>query len=113
MKAGPLNRLLTVERPIPDTRSNGAGCGKWLPIFTVRAQVQDILPSRGESSVELGSTMFRPARVRMRYRTDITPNMRFVMPGREMHIVSGPAELGFREGLEWMVAEYIPAGNRA
>ncbi|SEQ60411.1 Phage head-tail joining protein [Sphingobium sp. YR768] len=55
----------------------------------------------------------RPARVRMRFREDITPDMRFIFGSRIMQIVSGPAELGRREALEFMVEEYRPAGNPA
>jgi len=37
--------------------------------------------------------------------------MRFVMGYRVMQIVAGPAELGRREGLEFMVEDYTSAGN--
>lgn len=49
----------------------------------------------------------------MTFREDVTPDMRFVFGARVMQIVAGPAELGFREGLEFMAEEYRPAGNPA
>ncbi len=39
--------------------------------------------------------------------------MRFLIGNRIMQIIAGPAELGRREGLEFMVEEYSPAGNAA
>jgi head-tail adaptor len=73
--------------------------------------VQDVLPSRSERLAGGINVASRPARVRMRYRTDITPNMRFVMGDRIMQIVAGPAERGNREETEFMVEDYTSAGN--
>src|SRR3546814_9150042 len=70
-----------------------------------------MLPSRGEKLADGINVASRPARVRMRFRTDVTPDMRFVIDGRVMQIIAGPAELGHREGLEFMVEEYCPAGQ--
>jgi len=113
MEAGRLDRLLEIQRPVPDTSIEGAGSGTWEPVAKVWAEVQDSLPSRAErldSGINVSS---RPARVRMRYRDGITPDMRFVMGERIMQIVAGPAELGRREGMEFMVVDYSTAGNPA
>jgi head-tail adaptor len=82
-------------------------------VVTVWASVKDALPSRAEKLADGINMAARPARVRMRFRDDVTPDMRFVMGSRIMQIVSGPAELGRREALEFMVEEYSPAGNPA
>lgn len=113
IRAGKLNRLIRIERPIPDDSLDGAGSGSWQLVAQVSAEVQDVLPSRSERLADGFNIAARPARVRIRYRSDITPDMRFVMDGRVMQIISGPAELGRREGLEFMVEEYRPAGNGA
>jgi hypothetical protein len=47
----------------------------------------------------------------MHYRAGLTAAMRFVEGDRVMQIISGPAELGFRDGLEFMVEEYSAGGN--
>jgi head-tail adaptor len=112
LAAGKLDRLLRVERPITDNALDGAGSGTWQLVAQVNAEVQDVLPSRGEV-VSVSSTMTRPTRVRMRYRTDITPDMRFVDDGRELYIIAGPAVLGRRGGLEFVAAEYLPHGTGA
>lgn len=115
------NRRLRVERPIADESFAGAGSGEWEHVGDIWASVQDVLPSRAERLGEGINITSRPARVRTRYRnginasTDsgITSSMRFVMGDRIMQIVSGPAEVGFREELEFMVEEYSPAGGGA
>ncbi|MDF0540788.1 head-tail adaptor protein [Sphingobium sp. H39-3-25] len=113
LTAGELNRRIRIERPVADGSLDGAGSGSWAPVVEIWASVQDILPSRAERLAGGINVAARPARVRMRYRTGVTPNMRFVMGDRIMQIIAGPAELGFRQGLEFMVEDYDPAGNPA
>ncbi|MDB5681467.1 MAG: hypothetical protein JWO16_1272, partial [Sphingomonas bacterium] len=101
LSARDLDRRVRVERPVPDTELDGAGSGTWVLVTELWANVQDALPSRGERLADGISVASRPARVRMRFRSDITSDMRFVMGGRIMQIISGPAELGRRDGLEF------------
>lgn len=111
--ASRFNRLIEIQRPVADDSWDGAGSGNWTKVATVYAEVQDMLPSRGERLADGLNASARPARVRMRFRTDVAGSMRFVMGDRIMQIVSGPAELGRREALEFVVEEYSPAGNPA
>lgn len=111
--AGQLDRFIRIERPAPDESFDGAGSGTWQLVAEVWANVQDALPSRAERLGEGISITARPARVRIRFRAGVTPDMRFVWGDRVMQIVSGPAELGRREALEFMVEDYRPAGNPA
>jgi head-tail adaptor len=113
ISAGMLDRLIRIEAPQADTSFAGAGSGTWTLLAEVWAQVRDTLPSRAEKVGDGINMATRPARVRMWFRDDVTPAMRFVSGDRIMQIVSGPAELGRREGVEFMVEEYRPAGNRA
>lgn len=104
---------ITIERPLRDDSLDGAGSGTWLLVEeNVPASVEDI-PSRGERTAEGFTASMRPARVRMRYREDVTSEMRFVMGARVMQIAAGPAEVGRRDQVEFMVEEYSPAGSRA
>ncbi len=120
------NRQLRIERPIADPSFTGAGSGSWEKVDDVRASVLDVLPSRSERLADGINLATRPARVRMLFREDVKPDMRFVMgativddvvvdysAARIMQIVSGPAELGRREGIEFMVEDYSAAGNAA
>jgi len=113
MTPGIFNRRITIERPVADTSFDGAGSGTWAPVASVWASVVDALPSRAERLADGLNIASRPARVRMRFRTDITPAMRFVMGDRIMQIIAGPAEMGFREEIEFMVEDYSTAGNPA
>lgn len=120
---GSLDRRVRIERPVPDESLEGAGSGSWTPVATVWASVQDVLPSRGEHLAEGINVATRPARVRMRFRSDVTAAMRLVMlriqggawvpTGRVMQIVAGPAEIGWKDGVEFMVEEFSSPGNGA
>lgn len=108
------DKQIQIKRPVADGGFDGAGSGEWIAVGDpVWASVQDMLPSRGERMAGGINVASRPARVRMYWRDDITPDMRFVMGDRIMEIVAGPAELGFREKLEFVVEDYKPAGNPA
>lgn len=107
------NRRLVIERPVADDSFDGAGSGVWVKVSGAWAEVQDVLPSRGEKLADGITITNRPARVRMRYRTDVDTSMRLVMGARVMQIISGPAEIGFREEVEFMVEDYTSAGNPA
>ncbi|WP_288935068.1 head-tail adaptor protein [uncultured Sphingomonas sp.] len=113
LSPGQLNRRVRIERKVKNTSFSGAGSGSWALVAEVWASVLDVLPSRAEQLGEGISIETRPARVRMRFRTDIDSSMRFVMGNRVMQIIAGPAEVGFREGIEFMVEDFSVAGNGA
>ena len=111
---GELDKGLRVERPVPNTGFRGAGSGQWETVQDpVWASIRDILPSRTERQNGGFNLAARPARVRMDYREDITPDMRFVFGLRIMQIVAGPSEIGRRDGVEFVVEDYSIAGNAA
>jgi head-tail adaptor len=114
LAAGELDKQIRIERPVASSSFKGAGSGTWALVEDgVWAGIKDMLPSRGEKLAEGINVSTRPARVRMRYREDVTPDMRFVFGSRVMQITAGPAEIGTRDGVEFMVEEYRPAGNGA
>lgn len=117
MRAGTLNQLIRFERPnrVVDP-AYGPQPSTWEEVDTVWANVQDVLPSRSESVAAGIRIAARPARIRIRYRDDITSDMRIVLldrGNRVMQIVAGPAELGNREGIELMATEYSTSGDAA
>jgi head-tail adaptor len=114
--ASQLNELVRLERPVPDDSLDGAGSGTWELVEEIWARVRDVLPSRGERLEGGISAATRPARIRIRFREDVTGDMRFVLGSRVMQIVAGPAEatdLDPRQALDFMVEDYSPAGNPA
>lgn len=95
-----------------DQRFGGA-VGAWQAVCTVYGQVQDVLPSKSESAPEGVEVALRPARVRIRFRAGLTSDMRITVLGsvpRVLDIVSGPAELGRREWLEFVAQEVSTHG---
>ncbi|MEK9212298.1 bifunctional DNA primase/polymerase [Sphingomonas sp. 2378] len=51
--------------------------------------------------------------IRIRYRAGLNARMRFIVDGRVLQIVAGPAEIGRRYLVEFMAEESTPAGNPA
>lgn len=125
--AGTLDRRIRIERPVADDSVDGAGSGTWELVTEVWANVQDALPSRGERLADGINVATRPARVRIRFRRGISSEMR-ILVGRNVknedgdkiwetdrvaQIITVPAELGSRDGLEFMIEDYSQAGNPA
>lgn len=117
MEAGRLDQRLRFERKvITQDASYGTELITWTAVATVWAHVQEVLPSKGESQAEGIRIAERPARIRLRYRSDITADMRIVYINRAnrlMKIISPPVELGRRDGLEIMAADYSTEGQGA
>ncbi len=113
MRSGVLDRRVTfmrpavIEDPVYGPQDNGweeAPNASRLP-----AQKWDNLPSQSES-VQGGLRMAdRPARLRLRFRSDLTSDMRVVMHDendRIYEISGGPAEIGRREWVEFTIRAY-------
>ena len=125
LDSGSLRHRVLIQEPAVDSAFDGAGSEAWTTVADVWADVQDVLPSRGERLADGLNIATRPARVRIRYRDDIKANMRVLVgsyirndadelewrTARTAQIVTVPAELGFRDGLEFMVEDYSTAGN--
>lgn len=115
MFAGQLDREVTFLRreTTQDPTYGTALEGDWVPVATVWAQVQDMVPSRGERMVEGVSFAARPCRIRIRYREDISSDLRLTIDGRAgaHRIVTQPAELGRREGLELLAEQLTTEGQ--
>ena len=112
LNAGDLDRRIRFERkPASSDDPMDAGEQEWEPLATVWAQVQDMLPSRGERLSDGMILALRPSRVRIRYRADISADMRVIYGSRVMQIITPPIELGRREGLEFMAQDYSTAGG--
>ena len=110
---GSLDRRVTILQRI-NIRFERTGTDKasWVPLATVWANVQDVLPSRADRFAEVVDIARRPCRVRIRWRTDVKDTMLIVIRDVEYRIISGPVELGRRLGLEMLVEEYSTEGQR-
>lgn len=119
MRSGQLDRRVTIERPPvyddPDLGPQPAPPGTpWdLVAARVPAQLMDDLPSKSERTAEGIKIAERPARVRIRYMSGITSDMRVTLHDGEdssgnvvFQIAGGPAEIGRREWTEFTVKAY-------
>lgn len=110
---GEFDTLVRIERPVTDEAFDGAGSGDWELVDEVWIGIRDKLLSSGEKLADGSNVTTRPARIRMRFRDDVSTEMRIVAGDRILQLVAGPAELGRRQWMEFSAEEYRPAGNPA
>ena len=112
MKAGKLDDRITIQqRSVTQEINYGTSVESWSDLDEVWADVQDMLPSRGERIADGIDVARRPARVRIRYRDDVDSTMRVQHNGLTYRIVTQPAELGRREGLEFVMEQLTTEGQ--
>ena len=111
LDAGLLDRRVLIERPLRTPDDYGQGTLAWQAVATVWASVVDqLLFNAAEGGKDLRQATL-PTRVRIRYRNDITTDMRLTIVDRSrvMQIIS-ISELGRADGLEMMAENYSTAG---
>lgn len=120
MRAGQLDRQVTIEKKqVTQDATYGTDVVTWVPLVaqpgspTVAqrfwAQVQDVLPSRSESVTQGLAVARNQSRLRMRYRSDVTSDMRVIVHKATdaiYQIVGGPAVIGRNEWLEMVIEKY-------
>lgn len=117
MNIGSLNRRITIQKKSVTLDADyGTEIVTWVTHATVWANIQDVLPSKDESSdndirINTGRT-----RIRIRYLSTVTSAMRIKLTDRSnkiLQIVGGPVEMGHRDGMEIMAESYTTAGDGA
>ena len=78
----------------------------WALLAVTWCEIQDVLPSRAESTESQLNISKNPARWRARYRTDLDSSMRIVIDGAIYQIISGPASIDRKKYIECMIEEY-------
>ena len=78
----------------------------WTLLAVVWCEVQDVLPSRAETSERNIDMSKLPARWRARHRTDIDSSMRIVINGETYQIISGPASISNKKYIECMIEKH-------
>lgn len=86
----------------------------WLPMATVWAKVEEILPGRSGQIADGVDIERGPCRIWMRWRGDVTGEMRLQIPGRdgEYRIVAGPKMIGRRRWIELTAETVSTEGQR-
>ena len=109
-----LNEQVTIEQPPvaqdPDWGGPVEGADDW-PVVAERvwANTQDVLPSRGESTINGLVNAVTRTRLRIQVDDRITSKMRVILHDkgdRLMQIVAGPALLDDRRHMEFMLESF-------
>jgi SPP1 family predicted phage head-tail adaptor len=105
VKAGDLDRRLTIEEYIETQDAYGEPIKDWVVLDTVWAQ---ITPVRGsERYVAQQVSGEAETRFRIRWRDDVTDKMRLVYENAYYNITA-VLEIGRHEGLEIMAKAFVP-----
>lgn len=118
MRLGPLDRRIRIEqKSVTQDASYGTEVITWVTFAAVvHANIQEVLPSKGESQADGIRIAERPARVRTRYLGGVTSDMRIVYldrGNRVMKIATQPVELGRKQGLEFVASDFSTQGDGA
>lgn len=115
--AGKLRDRIRIEtKSVSQDPDYGTPVVAWVTLATVWAHVADEMPSKSSaekntSGMRVGSNQ---ARIRIRWRADLTSDMRIVLlsrANRVCKIISHIAELGVREATEFMVETFTASGD--
>lgn len=86
----------------------------WVKHASVAANIQDVWPSKAESADNNIQINSGRTRIRIRYLSTVTSDMRIMLTDRSnkiLQIIGGPAEMGRRDGMEIMAEAYTTAGD--
>jgi SPP1 family predicted phage head-tail adaptor len=97
MRAGALDRRITLQRGVAVQDDFNQPVKSWEEIATVWAEVRPVGGGEGFDAQQLKATA--DVRIAIRYRDDVTPETRVVY-GSQVHDILAIQEIGRREGLE-------------
>ena len=97
MRAGELNRRITLEAPDPQVASSGEETVQYVPVGQVWAKVEPARGGEGFSGIQRFAEVTHS--FLLRYRSDVTPEWRVWYQGRSFDIVE-VLEVGRRIGLK-------------
>ena len=104
LRAGALNRRITIEQNTPTRSAAGAEVESWGTLVTVAAEVD---PKRGREFFAAQAVQAEALTVfRIRHRSDVTRKMRVSYDGDLYDIVS-VVPVGTREGLDIMATAQV------
>jgi head-tail adaptor len=114
MNIGRLNDRVRVEQQLQvrDSRTNEVKVA-WVLLAEIWADIADVLPTQDEAKMPGIDMSKRPAKLRTRFYGIITDKMRFIdlRTDRILTVVSGPAEVGREEAMDWMCHTFSTEGQ--
>jgi SPP1 family predicted phage head-tail adaptor len=109
MSAQKYNQRISIEKPGARDPDYNTPTDDWVPVVEVWAKVEDAKPGKTDAT-QKGIRLARDAAtVWIRYREDITSDMRIVeLSGRRrtLTITGGPASIGGARELEFTVEKF-------
>lgn len=115
MNIGKLDRYVRIEqKTVTQDPVFGSEVETWSTYVETWASIEDITTNNQERTNSDLRQLTRPCRIRMRYFPGIDATMRVIVLDRDdrlLQIVSKPAELGRKEGIEFMAQEYQTGGQ--
>jgi len=103
MRAGPLRHRVTIEQKNPTRDTHGGEVPGWTTLATVWAAVEFL---QGREYFDAQQIQAQAnVRVRLRYRSDVTSDMRVVWDSRNFLIVAPPMEDSKRRELVLLCQE--------
>lgn len=109
LAAGDLDQRVTLQNVVTSRSATGAEVQTWQDVATVYAAVR---PIRGREFFAAGETQSAvDVRVLIRYRDDVTREMRVVHRGKPLDIVSVIDQDSRRESLELMCVSGVRNGR--
>jgi SPP1 family predicted phage head-tail adaptor len=113
MDAGLLDRRLRILERVDTTEGTyGTKVATWPELATVWAKIEEVLPARADRLDDKLVITVRQAKVRIRWRADVSQNHRVEIDGQQMRIISGPAMAGRRQWLDFVVEELSTEGQQ-
>lgn len=110
MRAGTLDRQITIEASAVVQDAYGDPVESWMLLATVWAQVLPLRGSERFQAQQIDAEL--TTRFRIRYRDDVTPLMRVAHDG-DRYEIEAVIEIGRREGLELLGRAHVPAAGVA
>ena len=120
-RSGLFDRLITIEYPaVTKDATEGSAVTTWVALSVLpgspavaeqfHAEVQDVMPSRDERTLQGLAIEVRRTRIRMRWRDDVTSAMRVTVHGdsnRIYQIIGGPAEIAGRKEMIEILCQQV------
>lgn len=100
------HRCLIERKSVTQDPKYGTEVIAWVTVANAWCSAEDVSPSRSEAVKNGLAIAINQTVVRMRFRTDVDSSMRLTInrPALTVYqIIAGPAEIGNRQGIEFMV----------
>ncbi len=108
MRLGQLDRRMLIEqKSVTRDPAYGSEVVTWVELATVWCSPYDVLNKLSEEVSQGIRVQTRPCRVLIRYRNDLTTDMRVTLVDRSRVMqITSVAEIGRREGIELLCEAY-------